>query len=709
MVVFARYNRNMQRTKNTLVPTKLIKRDLSFIDFNPRVLTWASNESVPLLERLRFLTIVSSNLDQFFEVRMAGHLIAYLDGETTQDSSPKEFLLLSKRTQKLVSKKYEIFNKELLPALKKIKLRVINEKERNKSQSSWVKKLFEDSIKPLLVPMTLDPSHPFPQVASKSLNYIARLDGENVFGRANEIAIVQVPRIFPRFFEIPSRKGVKQRSYSSLSSIVREHMGSLFPGQRITEFSQFRVTRHSDLALDEEDVKNLRTSLRARLIARPFGRAMRLEIAANCSKYLEDYLQTQFALPKESIYRSDGPVNLVRTRQLIELISDETLEFPVFRPQIRKLSRGRKNVFDRLKEKEILLHHPYQSFEPVIEFLEIAVRDDDVVAVHMTLYRTGSDSRLVELLKEAGRRGKVVMVVVELKARFDEAANIRHAEELEALGVQVVYGVHGLKTHSKMLLITRRERGLLVRYAHLSTGNYNAQTAKLYTDIGFMTADARMCMDVENLFKHLASQAQQPDLRKMILAPFNMLNAFLSMIEKTANAARAGKHAKIRFKMNSLTDPILAKSLIAAASSGVCVDLCVRGACVLPSAAPVARHSGYIRVRSIVGRFLEHSRVYLFDIDGEQSMYLSSADLMSRNMHGRIEIAWPIESRKLRQQIEHECIDLSFSDTETSWDLHPNGEYVERNVFLKTKEAKGQPKTSINVQQILMSKYGKFK
>jgi len=708
-VVFARYNRHMQKTKNTLVQTKLIKRDLSFIDFNHRVLTWASNESVPLLERLRFLTIVSSNLDEFFEVRMAGHLIAYLDGETTQDSSPKEFLLLSKRTQRLVSKKYEIFNKELLPALKKIKLRVINEKERNKSQSLWVKKLFEDSIKPLLVPMTLDPSHPFPQVASKSLNYIARLDGENVFGRANEIAIVQVPRIFPRFFEIPSRKGVKQRSYSSLSSIVREHMGSLFPGQRITEFSQFRVTRHSDLALDEEDVKNLRTSLRARLVARPFGRAMRLEIAANCSEYLEDYLQTQFALPKESIYRSDGPVNLVRTRQLIELISDKTLEFPVFRPQRRKLSRGRKSVFDRLKEKEILLHHPYQSFEPVIEFLETAVRDDDVVAVHMTLYRTGSDPRLVELLKEAGRRGKVVMVVVELKARFDEAANIRHAEELEALGVQVVYGVHGLKTHSKMLLITRRERGLLVRYAHLSTGNYNAQTAKLYTDIGFMTADARMCMDVENLFKHLASQAQQPDLRKMILAPFNMLNAFLSMIERIANAARAGKHAKIRFKMNSLTDPILAKSLIDAASSGVCVDLCVRGACVLPSAAPVARHSGYIRVRSIVGRFLEHSRVYLFDIDGEQSMYLSSADLMSRNMHGRIEIAWPIESQKLRQQIEHECIDLSFSDTETSWDLHPNGEYVQRNVFLKTKEAKGQSKTSINVQQILMSKYGKFK
>lgn len=683
----------------------LLERDRSLIDFNARVLSWAERDDVPLLERLRFLTIVSSNLDEFFEVRMASHLLSFLDTDVVKDSTAEEYLALSKKIHKLVSNQYQIFNRQLLPDLMKVKLKIANEKQRTKTQTAWVRDLFVDSIQPLLVPMVLDPSHPFPQVPSKALNYIVRLSGENVFGRSNEIAIIQVPRMFPRFFEIPSRKGVKQRTYSSLSSIVREHLPLLFPGHDIQELSQFRVTRHSDIAFDEDEVKSLSAALRTSLQTRPFGRAMRLEIAENCSPYLERYLMTQFAIPVEAVYRVRGPVNLVRTRQLIDLIARPDLEFKPYKPSVVRINSGKRSVFERLSQKDIVLHHPYQSFSAVHELLETAVKDRDVVAIQMTIYRSGSDGRIVDLLKEAVRRGKMVMAVVELKARFDEEANIRNAEELGALGVQVVYGVHGLKTHSKMLLITRREGSGLKRYCHLSTGNYNSQTARLYTDLGFLTSNVDICHDVDHLFKHLASQTHKPPLRKLLLAPFDLFSRFIEHIQECTQAAKKGDGVSIACKMNSLTDPDLAKALNAAAEAGAQVDLCVRGACILRPIEGKGSSKGRIRVRSIIGRFLEHSRVYNFSINGVSTLYLSSADMMSRNMHGRIEIAWPIEDEKIKKTIFKECLELPFDDTKNGWSLELDDKYLDLSQSVtKRKTGTGQ---LISSQEILMNKYGR--
>jgi len=691
--------------KKTHGEIELLNRDLSFIDFNERVLTWASRESVPALERLRFLTIVSSNLDEFFEIRMAGHLVAAMNGETTREHSRDSYVGLSDKTHRLVQRQYQIYNKELLPSLKKIGIQVLNEKQRNAGQRKWVKQLFENQIQPLLAPIALDPSHPFPQVASKSLNYVARLEGKNAFGRENEIAIIQVPRIFPRFFEIPSRSNTKQKSYSSLSSIIRAHLQDLFD-QEISELSQFRVTRHSDLALDEDEVKNLRNALKRGLQSRPFGRAIRMEVASSCSEKLAHTLLDEFALPPEALYKVDGPVNLVRTKQLIDLNKKRGLEFPTYTPKIAKLSRKKKSSFLQLKRQDVLLHHPFEPFSAVIDFLQGAVEDPDVIAIHMTIYRTGTDSVIMDLLKNAVSRGKVVMVVVELKARFDEEANIHHAEELQALGAQVVYGIQGLKTHSKMILVTRREKNELVRYAHLSTGNYNEITTKLYTDLGYMTNSALITKDVEKIFKHIASQTLKPKLSKLLLAPFDLAKEFKNQIQTVIQSAKQGEKAIIRMKMNSLTDRDFAFDLMNAAKAGVCVELIVRGSCIVPSIAPTKKNSGYLRVRSVIGRFLEHSRVYLFQSGRSKHLFLSSADLMSRNMHGRIEIAWPIEDRKLIKRIEHECFENYFEDTETSWELHPDGKYIEiKN--LRAKQIKSTEKVRLHdAQQTLMLEHG---
>jgi len=545
-----------------------------------------------------------------------------------------------------------------------------------------VKAYFEREVRPLLVPVGLDPSHPFPQVANKSLNFIVRLGGHDAFGRQNEIAIVKIPRVLPRMIHMPTPGANKGRLFVALSSVVRAHLAELFPGREVGQFSQFRVTRHSDLAVDEDDVKNLRTALRQGLEQRHYGQAVRLEVSAGCSEYLANFLLKQFSLPELSLYRVQGPVNLVRLTQLVDLVNDPKLLFPQYSASYPVQLQPGQSFFERLKQGDVSIHQPFESFDGVLAFLREAVNDPQVLAIKQTIYRTGTDSELMLLLREAVRRGKEVTVVVELKARFDEEANINWAEMLESIGAQVVYGVVGLKTHAKMLLVTRREGRHLVRYAHLSTGNYNPRTARLYTDISYLTADSLLTLDIDNVFVHLASQSRLPKLHHLWLAPFQLQRKLIEKIDALGEAALQGKDARLVAKMNALTDEDLMLALVRAGQRGVKIDLIVRGACMLPARVPGVTDN--IRVRSVIGRFLEHSRVFYFRCAAEESLYLSSADWMNRNMLRRIELAWPVIDPVIRQRIIDECLVAYLHDGCDAWDLQPDGTYLRVDQRAKT-------------------------
>ncbi|AMO25169.1 polyphosphate kinase [Ramlibacter tataouinensis] len=647
-----------------------IDRDHSILAFNERVLDWAHRTDVPLLERLRYLCIVSSNLDEFFEVRAATHLDALKAGDL---KGAQGFEALARAAHALVGRQYALYNDELMPAFARQGIAIVAHGERNAAQRAWVHSYFESEVRPLLVPVGLDPAHPFPQVANKSLNFIVRLGGKDAFGRENEIAIVKVPRVLPRLIRMPPKVSGKKTLFVSLSSVIRAHLASLFPGREVGEFSQFRVTRHSDLAVDEDDVKDLRTALRLGLQQRHYGQALRLEVSAGCSEFLAAFLLAQFALPAPCLYRVHGPVNLVRLAQLIDLVDAPKLLFPAFRPSYPVQLQPGRSILDQVRKRDILVHHPFESFDGVLAFLREAVQDPKVLAIRQTIYRTGADSELMELLAEAVRLGKEVTAVVELKARFDEEANINWAERLEAIGAQVVYGVVGLKTHAKMLLVTRREGRSLVRYAHLSTGNYNPQTARLYTDLGFFTADPHITADVDNVFVHLASHSRLPRMAQVWLAPFHLHRKLIDRIEALGAAAAQGKKARIVLKLNALTDVPLSEALVRAGKMGVHIDLLVRGACILPARQPGVTDN--IRVRSVIGRFLEHSRVFYFRLDHDEQVYLSSADWMNRNMLRRVELAWPVNDPALRQRIIDECLVAYLHDDCDAWDLMPDGRY----------------------------------
>jgi polyphosphate kinase len=538
-------------------------------------------------------------------------------------------------------------------------------------------------MRPLLVPVGLDPSHPFPQVANKSLNFIVRLSGRDAFGRENTIAIVKVPRVLPRVIRLPDDIAPRgKQGFVLLTSVIRAHLGELFPGREVEAFSQFRVTRDSDLEVDEEDVTNLRQALRFGLTTRHFGQAIRLEVVNSCPAELADFLLEQFGLPVEALYRVNGPVNLVRLNELIDLADAPALRFPPFEgawPQGR-LPR-QHSIFQRLKSGDVLLHHPFESFEPVVQFLREAVDDPDVLAIKQTIYRTGSESPLMDLLIEAARGGKEVMAVVELKARFDEEANINWAERLEAVGAQVVYGVVGLKTHAKLLLVTRREEGRLRRYAHLSTGNYNPRTARQYTDIGYLTTDPDLTADADAVFLQLASLGRTKPMRQLLQAPFTLHRRLLHYIAEVAAAAQRGGPARIVAKVNALTDVPIIEALINAGQAGADIDLVVRGACMLPPGIPEV--TDRIRVRSIVGRFLEHSRVWYFRWghgESDEVLVLSSADWMSRNMFRRIEVAWPVRDPALRQRVIDECLVPYLHDVRDAWSLHGDGSWTRAGI-----------------------------
>ncbi len=677
---------------------QLLDRDHSILAFNERVLDWAVRDDVPLLERLRYLCIVSSNLDEFFEVRAEPHISAHQQKFKKGPYTVATFERLSKALHMLVDQQYALFNEKLIPAFEKKGISIVSHGARNAAQRKWVKQYFDREVKPLLVPVGLDPSHPFPQVANKTLNFIVRLEGADAFGRHNEVAIVKVPRVLPRLMRMPVGSTTKHALFVSLSSVIRAHLGELFPGRSVVQFSQFRVTRHSDLSVDEEDVKNLRTALRQGLVHRHYGQAVRLEVAAGCSDFLASFLLEQFELPGEALFRVQGPVNLVRLTQLIDLVDRPELCYSPFEPSYPLALASGESIFDILKQRDVLIHQPFESFDGVLDFLRQAVEDPNVLAIKQTIYRTGTNSALMDLLREAVRRGKEVMVVVELKARFDEEANINWAEMLESIGAQVVYGVVGLKTHAKMMLITRREGKQLKRYGHLSTGNYNPRTAKLYTDISHITADAALTWDIEQVFVHLASQSRLPKLRKLWMAPFHLHRQMIAKIDSIAAAARAGVSGRIVAKMNALTDEDLIDSLIQAGRAGVKVDLIVRGACMLPAQVP--GHTDNVRVRSVIGRFLEHSRVFYFAQGSQEELYLSSADWMNRNMVRRVEIAWPVTDPVQRQRIIDECLVAYLHDEVDAWNLRPDGSYQH--------SLKQQPQSKRkSAQTALMLRYSK--
>ena len=673
VAVLKRGRKPVQRLASSAV--SLLDRDASILSFNQRVLALATNTDYPLLERLKFLCIVSANLDEFFEVRMASQLEALRDNDQKGPVTVKSFELVSALARTLVDYQYHIFNHDLMPALAKRGIQLLSTNERNAAQKRWVASYFETDVKPLLVPVALDPSHPFPQVANKSLHFIVELGGKDAFGRHNPIAIVRVPRVLPRLIELPSKISNKQQCFVSLTSIIRAHLSDLFGGREILSYSQFRVTRHSDMAVDEDDVSNLRTALRQELVHRPYGEAIRLEVSHTCKESLAKFLLKQFDLPSQALYRVHGPVNLGRLIQLPDLVNQDNLKFRPFNPVWPRQLKAGGSFFTKLKQTDVLIHQPFESFEAVLQFLHEAVHDPDVLAIHQTIYRTGSDPRMLQLLQEAVRRGKEVLAVVELKARFDEEANINWAESLEAVGAQVVYGVVGLKTHAKMLLVKRREGSIIKRYGHVSTGNYNPKTAKLYTDICMLTADVILTREMEHLFRHLTSQVPLPKMQKILVAPFNLHGTMLRKIRAAGVAAGRGQPAKVIVKMNALTDEILVRAIIQAAQRGAEFDLIVRGACILPI--DTQGIDSRIRVRSIVGRFLEHSRVFYFDVAGVKSMWLSSADWMNRNMMRRIEIAWPILDVAMQARIYKENLQPYLDDTQEAWVMGVDGVYTQ--------------------------------
>lgn len=658
----------------------LINRELSMLAFNERVLAQCELPWVPTLERLRYLTIVSSNLDEFFEVRIAEQkerLKALTAQRSSEARSLRQSLLdVADRVRLLVARQYRLLDQQILPTLRDAGIDLVGGRELTPAQRRWVKATFAREIAPVLTPIGLDPAHPFPAVANKGLHFIVELRTRRGAGKTS-VAIVKVPRTLPRLFEIggASDRGGKpgRRSFILLSTLIETELASLFPGRDVVSDSQFRVTRDSDLWVDEQEMTNLRHALAGELRRRPYGRAVRLEINADCSPSISALLTQHFRLEAHEVYPVDGPVNLVRLQALAEAVENPELRFPPFTPGPPQPELPDERVFAELRQRDVLLHHPYQSFAPVVQFIRCAVEDPNVIAIRQTIYRTGSKSVLMDLLLEAVRRGKEVTVVLELKARFDEETNINWADKLEQAGAHVVYGLVGLKTHAKMALVLRREGNTIRHYAHIGTGNYNPNTARFYTDFGLLTAHREMVGDVAAIFHHLTSLSQPPRLKHLWWAPHTMKNNLLAAIAAEARAAKAGKPARIMARVNALTDEAIMTALCAASEAGVAIDLIVRGACCLrPN---VEGKTTRLRVRSIIGRFLEHSRVYYFENGGDPKVYISSADWMSRNLDRRVEVAAPVLDPALKARVVDEGLAIGLSDNCQAWQLEQSGAY----------------------------------
>ncbi|MCA1978291.1 MAG: polyphosphate kinase 1 [Thiobacillus sp.] len=659
-------------------PDTLINRELGILAFQKRVLAQAEDPDMPLLERLKFLCIVSSNMDEFFEVRVAG-LLEQIRAQSTQRSpdglTPKQqYRAVSDAAHALVARQYELLNGEVIPALAGHGIHFLRRTHWNEAQAAWIRDYFHRELMPVLTPVGLDPSHPFPRVLNKSLNFAVELSGRDAFGRSSGAAVVQAPRALPRVIRMPEDIAGAEYGFVFLSSILHAHVGELFAGMTVEGCYQFRVTRNSDLFVDEEENKNLRETLAGELPQRHFGAAVRLEVADNCSESMANFLLEQFELDRDALYQVHGPVNLVRLMQVPDWVDRPELKFTPFKPALPARLAKKEKLFDEIRKGDILLHHPFESFQPVIDFIEEAAADPSVVAIRQTVYRTGTDSKLMQALIRAAQSGKEVTVVVELLARFDEDTNINWAQRLEQVGAHVVYGVVGHKTHAKLALVIRREDGQLRRYAHLGTGNYHARTARLYTDFGLLTCHEELTQDVNQLFTQITGLGKAGKMKRLWQSPFTLHGEIMAAIEREAENVRAGKPAAIVAKMNALLEPHVIAALYAASQAGVKIDLIIRGVCALRPG--IAGLSDNIRVRSVVGRFLEHSRIFYFkNADGEELVYLSSADWMDRNFFRRIETCFPVLNPKLKKRVINEGLKPYLRDNVQAWEMLSDGSY----------------------------------
>jgi polyphosphate kinase len=655
-------------------PHHYINRELSFLEFNQRVLAQAFDESVPLLERLKFLCISSNNLDEFFEIRVAGlkQLLELGSGQFAADamSIPEQLTAIHERALQLVNEQYRCLNDVLLPALEAEGISILGRSEWTPEAEKWLEQYFEREVEPVLSPLGLDPARPFPRIQNKSLNFIVRLEGKDAFGRDSELAIVQAPRSLPRVVPLPQEGS--QRTFVLLSAIVHAFVRKLFTGIQVLGCYQFRLTRNSDLFVDEEEIDDLRRALEGELAHRRYGASVRLETSRDCPDDMVQFLMRQFALTEVDTYSMPGPVNLNRLSAVYDLVQRPDLKYPIFTPGLPKRLALNTDLFAVIRQNDVLLHHPYQSFAPVMDFVRQAAADPQVLAIKQTLYRAGDDSPVVDALVAAAHAGKDVTVIVELRARFDEEANIELSNRLQEAGAHVMYGVVGYKTHAKLALVVRREAGGIRRYCHLGTGNYHPRTARAYTDYGLFTCNDEIGQDVHELFLQLTSLTQTPKLNRLVQSPFGMHEAVLAKLAREADHARAGRTARVIAKMNALVDPQTIEALYRASGAGVKIDLIIRGVCALRPGVPGVSEN--ITVRSIVGRFLEHSRVFYFENGGEPEMYAASADWMERNFFRRVEVAFPIRRQSQRERILRD-LDICLRDNSQAWILRPDGSY----------------------------------
>ena len=660
-------------------PELYINRDLSLLEFNKRVLAQAKNEAVPLLERLNYLCISCSNLDEFFEVRVASVLeMVAMDPKAIGPDglTPKEQLeQISIYAHKLVEEQYQVLNEILIPELKAENIHFIRRNEWTDAQLKWISNYFNDELLPILTPVGLDSAHPFPRILNKSLNFIISLTGKDAFGRNSGRAILQAPRALPRVIQLPADETLSgPADFVFLSSIIHAFVSELFHGMTVKGCYQFRVTRNSDFFVDDDAIDDLLLAVQGELAMRNYGDEVRLEIDAACPDDTVNFLLDRFELGRDRLFLVDGPVNLNRIQEVNNLVDRPDLKFAPFKPSVPQQLRRNKDIFAAIKRHDILLHHPFESFSPVVEFLRQAAAAPEVLAIKQTLYRTGADSPIVAALIKAARAGKVVTVVIELRARFDEKANIDLASKLQEAAVHVVYGVVGYKTHAKMCLVLRREGKELRNYVHLGTGNYHPKTAQIYTDYGLFSCNKELGEDVRRVFAQLTSLGKVTKLNKLLQSPFTLHKGLLEKIEREIAHAKNGKAAKIIIQVNAIVEEQSIQALYRASQAGVEVKLMVRGICCLRPGIPGVSEN--IEVRAIIGRFLEHARIYAFANDGNQEVYASSADLMNRNMFRRVEICFPIESKRLSNRILHD-LDLYLKDNTQAWLLQPDGRYLQ--------------------------------
>ena len=661
------------------LPEYYLNRQLSLLEFNSRVLQQARNESIPLLERLRFLCIFNTNMDEFFEVRVSGLQqkveLGALHNEPDNSTPMQTLKRISLRAHELVNEQYELLNGLLEQSLEKENIRFLRRSEWSEQVDAWLCKYFEDELHPIISPLALDPAHPFPRILNKSLHFIVSLKGKDAFGRNSGMAIVQIPRALPRIIQLPAEDcGCGENDFVFLSSVVHAYVNTLFPGMNIKGCYQFRVTRNSDLYVDEEEIDDLLRAVEGELGSRRYGDAVRLEVAHDCPQNMCQYLLDKFELSEQDLYQVDGPVNVNRLDEVYDLINRPELKYKPFAPSIPSKLTLKSNMFETIQKQDILLHHPYESFAPVVDFVRQAAIDPNVLAIKQTLYRTGPSSAIANALVKAARLGKEVTVVIELRARFDEEANISLAAKLQEAGAHVVYGVVGYKTHAKMLLVIRREAQHLRQYAHLGTGNYHSRTARLYTDYGFFTSNKKICEDANRVFHQLTSMGQTKNLNKLLQSPFTLQDTLEAKIERERMHASQGKDGRIIIKLNSLVDTAMISALYMASSAGVKIDLIIRGMCALrPGIKGVSEN---IQVRSIVGRFLEHDRVVYFKNDEKPEVYISSADWMERNLYHRVEIATPIENKSLQERIISE-LEYYLLDNSQAWIMDADGKYTQ--------------------------------